>query len=118
MEEWPDTPFEESMLEAQTVVLCQTSELSDELLNIAACHGYSISDTIRDRWSRHKEHTCFRFDPSERKVTFASDTFYLNYFDTIADFDYTMCTFYGLSQLPEISSKEFESMLEVIQDEG
>lgn len=113
MDIWPDTPFEEIMLDSGSSVIihCPDEELVVELFGILKANGVSWAgswDTMDiTHWEKEYEDTCYRVMP-EKKMRHGTVYCYQSeeYNDCIK------CTFYGTdTEDIDINEDEFLALL-------
>ena len=91
---WPETPFEESMLGNDDIIIhCPNEDLARELFDIFINNGIEWGGSTpltRTYWKEYGEDTCYRVEIN-RKIRYCSIYFYSgDEYD-----DHIRCTFYG-----------------------
>lgn len=106
---WPDIPFEESMLGSDVIVHCPEKDLVKELFDIFTKNGvkwagrHPLSITY---WDHNGEDTCYRVN-KYLDMRYGDTHCYTDshYNDSIK------CTFYGAEPDIEVSDAEFEAII-------
>ncbi len=109
MTAWPDTPFDESMLDCGVIIRCTDEDLATELFDILMTHGIQWNgggSMTRTYWRSSMENTCYRVN--KRHALCRGNT--RCYSDSAYD-GYIKCTFYGMGNGVEIEESAFESII-------
>ena len=110
VEQWPDTPFEESMIKSGVIIHCPDKDLVYDLFEILKRNGIrwyggmtSMDDTC---WNYDRENTCYRV--LENKEMKRGNVYCYQGGEYRG---YIKCTFYGVEPDFEISDAEFEAII-------
>lgn len=106
---WPDTPFDESMLDHGVIIHCPDRALVDDLFTILRENGVrwiGENDMTQTLWEKNGNTMCYRVSES-RKMWYGSIATY-----SIWEYnDYMKCTFYGTeTEESDIDEEKFLSL--------
>lgn len=109
MGRWPDTSFDESMLESGVIIHCPDQDLVKELFEVLQKNGvrwYGGESMTKTFWDIDQKDTCYRVMKNKEmkrgNVFCYQDSEYR---------DYIKCTFYGTEPDVEIPDDGFEAII-------
>lgn len=109
---WPDTPFEESMLNHGVIIHCPDRDLVDDLFAVLRKNDVRWSgedDMTQTFWKKNGNKMCYRVSKGRRMWYGSTHT----YSDDLEFGEYIKCTFYGAdTDESDISEEKFLALFD------